>query len=125
MSHREEGSRSHRRGGGFLSGFFFGGLVGATLGLVLAPRSGDETRQILRDRSLELRDQVTEGVDEAKASVNELQQRGRDFVEDNKQRIERTAAAVRQTAKETWTADDASRNEEELAAVTTSYSPPY
>ena len=39
--------REHERGGStgrFLEGFFVGGLVGAGIALLLAPRSGAETR---------------------------------------------------------------------------------
>jgi gas vesicle protein len=34
----------------FLTGLFFGALVGAGLVLLLAPHSGDDTRQMIRDR---------------------------------------------------------------------------
>jgi len=108
--YREE----RRGGGGFVSGLLFGGLLGAVLGVVFAPRSGEETRRMIRDRGMELRDQVTEGIDEARSTATEtlddvvtkvdtLQQRGREFVAENRQRIEKTATAVKETAKETWT----------------------
>jgi gas vesicle protein len=123
----EDDERREKRGGGFLSGFMFGGLIGAALGLVLAPRSGEETRQMIRDRGVELRDQVSRGVEEVKASADQLQQRGRDFVEENRDRIERTATAVRDTAKETWTQGER-RPETTMPGGTTSYgssNPPY
>jgi gas vesicle protein len=113
--HEDETPKSKSSGAGFLSGFMFGGLIGATLGLVLAPRSGEATRQLIKDRSLDLRDQVTLGVDEVKASVDELQQRGREFVVEKKERIEKTAQAVRDTARETW-ASSGDGHADELAA---------
>ena len=36
-------------GGGFVLGLFVGGTIGALLGLLLAPRSGSETRAELRE----------------------------------------------------------------------------
>jgi hypothetical protein len=48
----------------FVVGLLFGGLVGATLGLLLAPRSGLDTRQLLRER-------INEIVEEAKQAAAE------------------------------------------------------
>ena len=102
----------------------FGGLIGAAVGLVLAPRSGEATRQLIKDRGLDLRDQVSLGVDEVKASVDDLQQRSREFVIENKERIEKTAQAVRDTARETW-ATTGDLHEEELAQSGYRSSTPY
>jgi gas vesicle protein len=43
----------------FVVGLLFGGLVGATLGLLLAPRSGLDTRQLVKER-------INEIIEEAK-----------------------------------------------------------
>jgi gas vesicle protein len=48
----------------FVVGLLFGGLVGATLGLLLAPRSGLETRQLFRER-------INEIIEEAKQAAAE------------------------------------------------------
>lgn len=42
-----------RRGGSVFGAFLLGGLVGAVLGLLFAPRSGKETRDMLADRAEE------------------------------------------------------------------------
>ena len=34
----------------FLRGLVIGGVVGATTGLLLTPRSGEETRELIQDR---------------------------------------------------------------------------
>ncbi|MCW5888404.1 MAG: YtxH domain-containing protein, partial [Anaerolineales bacterium] len=47
--------RSSSEFSGFLSGLLVGGLVGAAVALLTAPHSGEETRRIIRDRSIELR----------------------------------------------------------------------
>ena len=49
----------------FLAGLVTGGLVGASLALLLAPQSGEETRNQIRDKGYELRDKGYELRDEA------------------------------------------------------------
>ena len=48
-----------------LTGVVVGGAIGSILGLTLAPRKGKETRQMLRDKSLEMflkgKTQIKEG----------------------------------------------------------------
>ncbi|MGH2607283.1 MAG: YtxH domain-containing protein, partial [Anaerolineales bacterium] len=44
--------------GAFFSGFVIGGLVGAAVALLMAPQSGEETRHMIRDKGIELKDQV-------------------------------------------------------------------
>ena len=44
--------------GAFLVGFVVGGLTGAAVSLLFAPQSGEETRAILRDKAVELRDRL-------------------------------------------------------------------
>lgn len=44
----------------FFAGMVIGGLVGAATALLLAPASGEETRAILRDKSIELKDKAVE-----------------------------------------------------------------
>jgi len=44
----------------FLVGLVVGGLIGAAVALLYAPQSGEETREAIRTKSIELRDQATE-----------------------------------------------------------------
>ena len=90
------------RENGFLSGLIFGGLVGAAIGLLMAPRTGDEMRQLLRDQSIQLRDRAAEKVEDTRARAMELQDRSREVLEQSKEKLARTADAVKRTAEETW-----------------------
>ena len=56
------------RGGGaeFFAGLVIGGLVGATLALLLAPQSGEETRAQIRDKGLEYKGRAEESLLEAR-----------------------------------------------------------
>ncbi len=55
--------------GAFLIGFIIGGLTGAAISLIMAPQSGEETREILRDRAIELRDKAQETAQVAREQV--------------------------------------------------------
>ena len=61
---------SDRSGGAeFFAGLVIGGLVGATLALLLAPQSGEETRAQIRDKSLEMKGRAEEGYMQARQAV--------------------------------------------------------
>ncbi len=50
--------------GAFLAGLLLGGLAGGITALLFAPQSGEETRTIIRDKAIELRDQANETMEE-------------------------------------------------------------
>lgn len=87
---------------GFLAGALFGGLVGTGVTLLLAPQSGKRTRAKIQLKSIELRDQTTDAVEDAVAQgrvkVNRLasdlgdkaeglQHRGQAMLDDQKERF--------------------------------------
>ena len=61
--------------GKFLAGFVVGGVVGAVVGLLLAPQSGQETRDMLARKSEELKNK-------AEKTVKEIQGKAEDLVSD-------------------------------------------
>ena len=65
--------------GAFLIGFLAGGLVGATTALLLAPRSGEETRGQIHQKGVELRGKAEGAFDgahvKAKAVVADIKRR--------------------------------------------------
>lgn len=87
---------------GFLSGVFYGALIGTAVGLLMAPQSGIETRHLIREKGLNLKEQVEESAQEAKVRAEKLQQSSKEYLEGTKDRLERTAEAVVKTAQETW-----------------------
>ena len=52
--------------GAFMSGLLLGGIAGAITALLLAPQSGEETRKVIIDRSMELKDKALETVEDAR-----------------------------------------------------------
>ena len=55
--------------GSFFAGFLVGGLVGAAAALLLAPQSGEETREQIRQSGIKLQGQAEETLAEARAKV--------------------------------------------------------
>ena len=51
--------------GAFLVGFLVGALSGAVVALLFAPQSGEETRALIGERSIELRDKAVESSKQA------------------------------------------------------------
>ena len=72
--------------GAFLAGFVVGGLVGAVAALLLAPQSGEDTRTLIRDKSIELKTQVEETAAEARSKAERLAQDAKSRAEDLQRR---------------------------------------
>ena len=75
------------RGAEFLAGVIIGGLIGAAVGLLLAPQPGDETRAQLREKGIELRERVAELSEEARKKAEELHEEGRTAIEEQTARV--------------------------------------
>lgn len=121
--------------GAFLAGFFIGGLTGAITALLLAPQSGEETREAIKTKSIELRDKAVASADEvrqqmekialdaqkladelsaqAQKTSQELQQKGRVILDEQKARLDQARKAG-QEATETLK-KKLSKKPEELA----------
>jgi gas vesicle protein len=68
--------------GAFLVGFIVGGLAGAVTALLLAPQSGEETRTIIKEKSIELKDKASETVEEASKKAEEAYLEARNRAEE-------------------------------------------
>lgn len=78
---------------GGLGGFFLGLLIGAGAALLLAPQSGEETREVLRARGRKLRD-------DAQAKAEDLQDRLGESYDRTKERLEEGFESARRTFRE-------------------------
>ena len=64
---------SNRNGiGMLLVGILLGGLTGAVVALLFAPQSGAETRTMIKDKSIELRDKAQVTAEQARAKTDEV-----------------------------------------------------
>jgi len=89
--------------GAFLVGFIVGGLTGAVVALLFAPQSGEETRALIKDKSIELRDKAQVSAEEAYARAEELandaRQRAEELAKEARARATELANEVRERGK--------------------------
>lgn len=69
----------------FLAGFIVGGAIGAVAGVLLAPRSGEETRKMLKDTADDMARRADETAKQIKVkaddAVSDLQKKGDEIKE--------------------------------------------
>ena len=65
----------------FLAGFIVGGAIGAIAGVLLAPKSGEETRAMLADGA-------KEAMKRADETVKEIQSKADDVVSDMQRKVD-------------------------------------
>jgi gas vesicle protein len=93
---------SDRDGNSFV--WFLAGLgLGALAGVLYAPRSGSETREVLRQRAEEGKDYVRNRAREAKDQAAQWADRGREVVNQQKDQFRAAYEAGRQAYQETTT----------------------
>lgn len=63
---------------GLMVGFFTGGIVGAVIALLYAPKSGKELRDDIKRKSTELVDEAEEYLETAKKKANDLINEGKE-----------------------------------------------
>ncbi len=90
--------KSEESGTGFVSGFLLGGLVGAAAALLLTPRSGDETRDSLMERGIELKIKAEEVAGKAMEEADDLVSKGKVVFEDQKARIQEAVEEGKEAA---------------------------
>lgn len=83
----------------FFTGFLLGTVVGAAAALLLAPQTGEETREVIRERGIELqgrmgqtteeaRERAAEMAAEARARAADVQERSRTVYGEQKSRLQ-------------------------------------
>jgi len=95
---------SDSNGNSFL--WFLAGLgVGALVGVLYAPRSGSETRDVLRARADEGREYVRSRARQAREQAADWVDRGREVMNQQKEQFRSAYEAGRQAYHETTTAE--------------------
>jgi gas vesicle protein len=80
MTH-EEGSCG---AGPLIFSFFLGGLIGAGVALLLAPKSGRETREKIKELTGEARGKAEEVIEQLKGKVTSAVEKGKGVLEEKK-----------------------------------------
>lgn len=115
----------------FFTGFLLGGVVGAAAALLFAPQSGEEMREELRERGIELQGRVgttaeqarmraEEVAAQARVRAGEAQERGRVVLDEQRSRLQQAIdegkdAAARKR-EELMTRFEQEKSDEEPAA---------
>jgi gas vesicle protein len=72
---------------GYLGWFFLGGVIGAVAALLVAPRTGKETREILSERSNEVAKRAQAMATDAQGRAGEWFDKSRELFEEQTQRL--------------------------------------
>lgn len=93
--YEHEMQHATRSGTSVVTGLLIGGLIGAATALLMAPRSGEETRAEIRNKAMEYRDRtkdvVNETVSQAKSKADQLKKGVVEKAEELKRRGKQTA----------------------------------
>lgn len=87
----------------WIKGFVVGGLIGGALGILYAPKRGEETREEIAKSFQELRDKAKHQLDETCTKMDEFASRGKEFYSESKEKVSKALdfCAKDQTEKKT------------------------
>jgi gas vesicle protein len=72
---------------GYLGWFFLGGVLGAAAALLMAPKTGRETRELLAERGNEVAKRAQEMATDAQGRAGEWFDKSRELFEEQTQRL--------------------------------------
>lgn len=70
---------NRKEGLSFVFGVLVGTLVGASVAIILAPQSGERTREVLRDRASEYKERAADLASDLREEAEELLERGKTY----------------------------------------------
>jgi gas vesicle protein len=86
--------------GAFVAGVLIGGLVGAATALLMAPQSGEETRALISEKSIELKDMAATTAEDAIARAEAAAAEARAYAEDLRVKAEEAIASIQKAQDE-------------------------
>src|SRR5712691_1197920 len=88
-------------GGGFMMGLLTGTVLGAGLGMLLAPKAGSELRGAIGEQARNLGNAASEQYKKASETAGTWAERGRDMVDKAREAVSRGAEEAREYASGT------------------------
>lgn len=88
---------------GKFSYFFLGLGLGVAVGLLFAPKTGDETRELIRSKADEGKDYLVRRGEELKDSAEDLLEKGKQAIVRQKEQLAAAVEAGKQAYQETVT----------------------
>lgn len=85
---------------GYLGWFFLGAIAGAATALLMAPKSGRETRELLAERGGDLFKKAQEAAGDTQSRAGDLFEKGRGYFEEQTQRLASAFEAGRAAMRE-------------------------
>jgi len=86
--------------GAYLGWLFLGALAGAAAAILMAPKSGRETRDLLAEQGADLWRKAQEAAGTAQDRTGEALDRGRDYVQEQTDRLRSAFEAGRSAMRE-------------------------
>lgn len=80
--------------------FLGGAIAGAVAGILLAPKSGDDTRRELRGYARKAEEELIEKAKEAREALDEMIERGKRFVAEKRADVDAAVTAGKEAMKE-------------------------
>lgn len=102
---------SERNGGGGLLWFLAGLGIGAAVGILYAPQSGSETRELIMSKAEEGREIVRKRAREARDQAEQWAEKGKQAYQSQKEQIRSAVEAGRQAYREKTSTTAASEAE--------------
>lgn len=79
--------------GTVLLSFFMGGIIGAGVALLTAPKTGQETRKIIKDFAEEAKDKAEEYIGQVKDKAGSYVDKGKELIDKEKNIISKAVEA--------------------------------
>jgi len=82
--------------GSWLLSFILGGLIGAAVALLLAPKSGRQTREQIKDLVDDAKERAEDYYDKAKSQISTAMQKGAEILEQKKAEVESRVSGIKE-----------------------------
>jgi gas vesicle protein len=82
--------------GSWLLSFILGGLIGAAVALLLAPKSGRQTREQIKDLAEDAKERAEDYYDKAKSQISTAMQKGAEILEQKKAEVESRVSGIKE-----------------------------